>query len=355
MYVWKLIRFQLLYYKNVVFMFILQLEFLESAAGACTYGGTYVLAVEWASEKYRVLGTTMITLSFPVGEMVLGIVAMYVHDFRTLIQVLYTPGLAVILYFWLVPESIRWLLVTGQVDRAIKILKRIASVNGKNLSDKTIEAINLKYSPDYMMKQISRSTENGLDPVFNDKNNTEKQSLLQLFYSILKSKTLCLRFLNCCYQWVALCFCYYGLSMIATHVHGENRYTSFIMVVGFEIIGIFVVLLILNRMKRKILLSASLIIIAISTNLTPWIPEENSYLVLACLMMGKAAAMGGFNILYIFTAEQWPTNLRATVMNSCSMIGRIGSMVAPLAVIIVNNLIYCTLFFDWSSQIVIYN
>lgn len=267
--------------------------------------------------------------------MLCGLIAMYVHDFRDLIQFTYAPGLAVILYFWLVPESVRWLLVTGRVDRAIKILKRIASVNGKNLSEKTIETIKLKYSPGNQ----SIDKENGSESATKENSTEKKPSLVQLFFSVLKSKTLCLRFVNCCYQWVALCFSYYGLSMLATHVHGENRYTSFIMVVGFEIIGIFVVLFILNRMRRKILLSASLIIIAITTNITPWIPEENSYLIIICFMLGKAAAMGGFNVLYIFTAEQWPTNLRVTIMNSCSMMGRIGSMLAPLAVILVRYML----------------
>lgn len=218
-----------------------------------------------------------------MGEMLCGLIAMYVHDFRHLIRFTYAPGFAVILYFWLVPESVRWLLVTGRVDRAIKILKRIASVNGKNLSEKTIETIKLKYSPENQ----STDKENGSESATEENSSERKPSLVRLLFSVLKSKTLCLRFVNCCYQWVALCFSYYGLSMLATHVHGENRYTSFIMVVSFEIIGIFVVLFILNRMKRKILLSASLIIIAITTNITPWIPEENSYLIIICFMLGK--------------------------------------------------------------------
>lgn len=179
--------------------------------------------------------------------------------------------------------------------------------------------------------------ENSFNSATNESSKEENQSLLQLFCSIFKSKALSFRLIICCYQWTALCFSYYGIALSATHVAGENRYTSFIMVVGFEIVGIFVVLLILDRMRRKVLLSAALIIIAISTNITPWIPEEHSYLVIVAFMIGKAAAMGGFNVLYIFTAEQWPTNLRATIMNSCSMIGRIGVMVAPLAVILVRR------------------
>lgn len=66
---------------------------LESASRTCTYAGIYVLAIEWLSSKYLVLGCTMIAVSYAMGELLLGVVAMYIHDFRTLIRVLYTPGL----------------------------------------------------------------------------------------------------------------------------------------------------------------------------------------------------------------------------------------------------------------------
>lgn len=308
---------------------LFQFEFLESSAGACTYAGTYVLALEWANSKYRVLGSAMVSLSFPIGEIVLGIVAMYVHDFRILIRILYTPGLLVIIYFWLVPESVRWLLVTGRVDYAIKVLRRMAWVNGKHLSANSVEAITSRYSANY-------GTKTDLSP--NQEVNPEKHSILQTLGVVLKSKTLCLRFLNCCYQWTAATFSYYGLSMYATHIPAQNRYVSFISVVAVEIPGIFVALLLLNRMKRKTLLFATLTLAAFSIITTSWIPNENEKVVLMLFMLGKTSITCAFNVLYIFTAEQWPTNIRTTVMNSCSMIGRIGAMVAPLTAILVSLL-----------------
>lgn len=73
--------------------------------------------------------------------MLLGVAAMYVHDFRILMRIFYIPGLFVFAYFWLVPESTRWLLATGRTDRAIETLKRIARFNRRELSEKTIEGI----------------------------------------------------------------------------------------------------------------------------------------------------------------------------------------------------------------------
>lgn len=295
--------------------------------GSVTFVGIYVLALEWVNAKYRIFGSILVAISFPLGEMLLGFVALYVHDYRDVIRILYTPGLLLIVYLWIVPESVRWLLVTGQIERAINILKRIAYVNGKELSEKSIELIKATYSDESQSKT---------DPM--SKDNNENHSIIQSLYSIFKSKVLCLRFLNCSYQWINCCFCYYGLSLIATQVPSENRYISFIFIVAIEIPGILIALPLLNHMKRRILLFGALTSTAISTIATAcFISAEYPTIVLLFFMLGKCSITLAFNAIYIFTAEQWPTSVRSTVVNSCSMIGRTGAMIAPMTAIMVYN------------------
>lgn len=67
-----------------------------------------MLGIEMVSTRYRVLASTLIGLSHPVGEIIFGFVAMYVHDFRIFIRIFYIPGLLLFVYFWLIPESVRW-------------------------------------------------------------------------------------------------------------------------------------------------------------------------------------------------------------------------------------------------------
>lgn len=282
-----------------------------------------MLAIEWVSVRYRALGTTLVVTSFPLGEMLLGIVAMYVHNLRYLLRVIYTPGLFVILYFWLVPESVRWLLITGRVDGAVKVLRRIAKVNGRTLSDKSIEMLHLQYSTDAK----------------SNANRTEKKDELSIWQQIklvIGSRKLGLRLMNCCYQWITCCFCYYGLSLISTHIPGTDRYTSYIIVQAVEIPGALLPAVFLNRFGRKKLLFFSLAVSGLASMTAPWIPREQSMIVLGLFMVGKASITFAFNILYIFTAELWPTNLRTTIMNSCSMTGRMGAVFAPLTTLLVS-------------------
>lgn len=168
------------------------MEFLESSVGTSTYAGSFVLGIELLTTRYRVLGSTIISISHPIGEIIFGLIAMYIHDFRILLRMTYIPGLFVFVNFFLVPESIRWLLVTGRVERAVKSLKRIARVNGKQLSEKSIELIKSKYSIELKTKNVI---------VENEKKDADKRAVSESFFMIFKSKTLCLRFFACSYQW----------------------------------------------------------------------------------------------------------------------------------------------------------
>lgn len=246
---------------------------------------------------------------------------MYVHDFRVMIWILYVPGLFIFVYFWLVPESFRWLFRTGHFDRAVNILKQNARINNKVLTTKSIEILHMKYSTDSLSK-------------YDDHNKSNEESLTQSLYLIFKSKVLCLRFLNGCYQWIACVMCYYGLSISSVHIPGADRYISFIFVMAVEIPAVLLAQPLLSRMKRRPLLFATFAIAGISVISTRFIPDDYSIIEVGLLSLGKASVSIAFAGLYIFTAEQWPTNIRNTSVSCCSMAGRIGSMAAPFAVIL---------------------
>lgn len=261
--------------------------------------------------------------------MLLGLVAMFVHDYRILIRILHIPGLFAMIYFWLIPESARWLLVNGRFDQAVTILKRIAKVNRKELSEKSIELLRLEYT----MKSEAKSNPDEKGKT----DDTEARSVIQSLGMIFKSKTFSVRFLNCCFQWIACAFTYYGLSLGATHIPGADRYVSFIIVMASEIPGMFSAQPLLTRMKRRVLMFSTMLFGAIFIIAPSFIPKEYSLVVLLCFMLGKALITCAFTVLYVYTMEQWPTNIRSTVINLCSMVGRIGSMTAPLTMILVRH------------------
>lgn len=232
--------------------------------------------------------------------------------------------------FWLFPESIRWLLVTGRVDRAVKTLKRIAKWNRRELSIKTINAIQVKYSKTINQKEMNASHSTAV----------EKQSLFQLLWKILTTRALALRFGNCCYQWAASSFTFYGLSQSSTQIPGADRYISFIIVMAIEIPSKLLTQPLLHHCKRKSILFVSFTMAAIAIFATSLIPTEHSWAVLLCFVVGKGAISFAFTSMYVYTTELWPTSIRLTIMNTSSMFGRFGSMIAPFVVIVVSTFVF---------------
>lgn len=315
-----------------------QLEFIESF-GTSVYGGTVILAMEWVHTDYRVLGSMILALTFPAGEILLGIFAMFFHNFRYLFRILYGPGILSIIYLYLVPESVQWLLVSGRVERAIKILQKTARTNGKVLSQKSIEMIKLKYSRDAPQHQHSATvntiTDSGTDTDINKKTNMHL-SIIQSLSAVIKSKTLCLRMLNCCYQFVAASFCYHGFNFSSLKIPGVNHYIGYILVSAFEIPAILIAIPLLKYTKRRKVLFISLILTSLLTIIPPLIVESTSIVVLISFMLAKTCISFTYNVVCVFTAEQWPTSCRSTIYAVCGMVGRIGSMAAPMTIILVN-------------------
>lgn len=77
-----------------------------------------------------------------------------------------------------------------------------------------------------------------------------------------------------------------------------------------------------------------------------------SYIPLLLFFVGKCFITVSFSGLYVFTSELWPTSFRHSMMSFCSSAGRVGSMMAPLAPLLVrtvspqyslnsSNMIFC--------------
>lgn len=58
-------------------------------------------------------------------------------------------------------------------------------------------------------------------------------------------------------------------------------------------------------------------------------------------MASKLGISVAFTVVYMLTAEIFPTQMRATLLAMCSMIGRIGSMLAPQTTLLVRTFLFC--------------
>ena len=87
------------------------------------------LAVEIVGPKTKTLASMIIPASFAVGVALDGLVAMPVRDWRTYQIVLGAPFLALVIFYFFLPESPRWLIATGRYKEAKQVIEKASKLN----------------------------------------------------------------------------------------------------------------------------------------------------------------------------------------------------------------------------------
>ncbi|CAH2047324.1 unnamed protein product, partial [Iphiclides podalirius] len=88
--------------------------------------------MEVVSGKWRTIIPVLYQLPFGFGNAVLALLAYWLRDWRKLEFALATISSLYLLYWFWVPESPRWLLATGETEKAIDVLENIARENKMN-------------------------------------------------------------------------------------------------------------------------------------------------------------------------------------------------------------------------------
>ncbi|CAH1373368.1 unnamed protein product [Tenebrio molitor] len=274
-------------------------EFLDAAFGSGSYICGFVMGVELVGPKRRVLTGTLISCCYAIGEVFAAGSAWIVQAWKPTIYILYTPPILLLSYFWIIPESVRWNLSKGRIDQAKNTLRRLAEVNGKPISETSLDNLAMA-------------------------DNESKDSFFQVF----KSTTLFLRLINCFFCWITCTFLFYGLTLNSVALAG-NTYLDFILTSLVEIPASFVCNYVVDKFGRKWSLSCSFFLTGLSCLVFLFLPIDSEGGRLAVYLIGKFGATAAFSVTYIITSELFPTRLRHSMMGACSTFGRIGSMVAP--------------------------
>lgn len=296
------------------------MQFITAMVSSGTFMTVFVLAIESSGPGQRVFIGTMLSAVYSCGQGIAGMLASQAHHFRTYIQLLFAPSFVVMLLVFWVPESIRWLLTKERVRDARKILVQAAKVNGVQLSEKTQKTL-VDHSPlpdlhelmvtDKMLPVSAKDT----PPYHNP------------FVMAMRSRTLILRLLNCLFTWFTNSLIYYGMNIHAVALAG-SKYTNFILVNLVEVPAIFAAYYLMERYGRNRILSAFLAINGVACLLSEFVVSDDGRLLL--YIVGKCGVTVSFTVLYLYTTELFPTAMRQTFMNTCSTVGAIGSMIAPL-------------------------
>uniref|UniRef100_A0A3B5A620 Solute carrier family 22 member 4-like n=1 Tax=Stegastes partitus TaxID=144197 RepID=A0A3B5A620_9TELE len=280
-------------------MFCIMFLFV-GASQISIYISAFVLT-EVLSKTMRVLFTTLgAFLFYCIGYMTLPWIAYGIREWRTLLAVLSATSV-VYIPLWFIPESPRWLITQGKLEEAEPIVREAARKN-------KVEA------PAIIFKESESKTYTMLD--------------------ILKSKNIRCITLMCLLM--AINIGYFGLSLNTSNLSGDPFMNCFLSATT-EVPAYVVSTWLLKKCPRRALLSLFLVIGGGVLLLIQFIPDALQHVALALEMTGKFGFTMAFSIVYIYTAEIYPTVLRNVGMGMCSSAARIGSITAPYVIYLTYN------------------
>ncbi|XP_049952003.1 organic cation transporter protein-like [Schistocerca serialis cubense] len=266
----------------------------------------YVIAMEMVGTRKRLFAGVACQLFFTFGYVITALFAYLIPEWRLLQIAITVPSLIFLSYWWIIPESFRWLTANGQQEEARKYILKAAKENGVTIPD------------DVLTKAIMG------EGSVRSENNSQKYSIIDM----MKHSKLRRRTLNIFFIWFANNATYYGLSWNTSNL-GGNDYINFLIAGFVEVPAYTFLLFSLNKWGRKKILCSSMIIAGVSLFAATAVPQGTSWLVVTFAMLGKLAITASYGTIYIFTAEQFPTVVRNVALGASSTCARMGGMAAP--------------------------
>lgn len=268
----------------------------------------FIMATEYVGPGHRAMAGTFTWYFWTGALMMIALLAYLVRDWRKLSMITSAPGLVLIVFWILVPESVRWLMTHGKIAQAEKILKRVAKINRKEMPDDTLGL---------PRDQKGAQQEAGFTDLFRTRSMTKKTIISWI-------------------SWFVNAQVYFGVSL-GSVLLGGNIYLNFFLTSLVEIPGNAFAIYAMNRWGRKKVVVIGLVVAAIANLIVTVIPDERGntgYVVgrIIFAMVGKFSVMNSFDAIFVFSAELFPTVVRNVGLGTSSAAGRVGAITSPFVI-----------------------
>lgn len=274
-------------------------------------GGQLPVAVSLVSEYVpaRVRGRFIVLLEsfWGLGWLLAALVAFFVipaYGWQIAFILCGIPALYVFYIWRKIPESVPYLINRGRIEEAHKIVCRLE----KEASIPVVEKIEVA-------------------PVA-EKHNV---SFTQLWSRGLAKRTIMLWLI-----WFGIVYSYYGIftwlpSLLEQHgfsIVKSSKYTLILILA--QLPGYMAAAWLIEKLGRKATLSGFIAACAICAYFFGQASSDGLIILWGCLL--SFFNLGAWGVLYSYTPEQYPANIRAFGSGWASAIGRVGGIVAPMVV-----------------------
>ncbi|XP_072345522.1 solute carrier family 22 member 6-A-like [Scyliorhinus torazame] len=283
-------------------------RFLTGVAMSGNMLNSFSLKVEWIATRFRTCISLISGYLYTFGQLYLAGMAYAIQDWRWLQFAVSLPYIIFFLYSWWFPESARWLILNDKADVALKHLRRVAKLNGKEAEGQKLTTAILKST------------------IENDQLvATKRRSVLDLF------RTPAIRKITCCTMlvWFSTSFAYYGLA-IDLQGFGMDIYLIQLIFGAVDIPAKAIGFASMSLIGRRFTQGMSLILAGSIILANIFVSNELQALRTTFAAIGKGCLACAFSCCYLFSGELYPTVVRQTGMGLVSTMARMGAMIAPI-------------------------
>lgn len=235
--------------------------------------------------------------------------AYFIRDWRTLTFFSILPSFVVLFIFKTIPESSRWLASQGKIKEAEHILRKIGKENGSHNN----EVIFLKVDS----RTEGKTSQHGALDLFTHRSVCPVTGIMMLL-------------------WCVNSMVYYGLALNVKNL-GGSLYINFVLASLIELPSFAVTQFFLSWLGRRKTLFCFLLGGSLSCFLCMFLQShsgENTAAISMTALAGRFCISASFAVLYVYSAELFPTVVRNAGMGISSLSARVGGMVAPFIVLL---------------------
>ncbi|XP_058592806.1 organic cation/carnitine transporter 2 isoform X2 [Neofelis nebulosa] len=225
------------------------------------------------------------------------------RDWRMLLLALTVPGVLCAALWWFIPESPRWLISQGRFEEAEVIIRRAAKINGIVAPSTIFDSSELQ-----------------------DLSSKKQQS--HSILDLLRTRNIRMVTVMSIILWMTISVGYFGLSLDTPNLHGDVYVNCFLSAV-VEVPAYVLAWLLLQHLPRRYSMATALFLGGSVLLFVQLVPPDLYYLATVLVMVGKFGVTAAFSMVYVYTAELYPTVVRNMGVGVSSTASRLGSILSP--------------------------
>ena len=290
----------ILAFSTTIEMFVV-FRFLMGIAIPGLFQVAFIMLGEITDSKNRVLFINIFQTGQTIALILLGLVASFVNNWRTLILLTTCPFALVLITWKTVPESLYWLVLKGRQREFISVISKISYWNTRTLPDRTLTS-----------------------------NFAEKKQHSSRLLGLFQSWELKLQTSKALFCWLVIGMVYYGIGMAADDLTGAF-YRDFVIVRSMEIPANICGIYASKRFGRKKLVTINVMFASVACILVGAVPPTGNirFIRLILGIVGTFCTTLAFHLNIVWTMELYGTDLRSNAMGASNFTSRLGGALAP--------------------------